>query len=191
MKAPRSGGPKECHEILPMRGPWHSSVQAIRLSDDEREQIGLAKAPGHSIGAIAKTIGRPKSTVSRELSRNSSGQRQFRGLHRKKVLAGTQPPSAGPSGFWLGQIGANVAKFFRAADIGVRLQHSFPPHAAKLFRACSSLLFGRSAPAPAADRCHFTVARIIAECEIAVLAFGRPMTIQRNTNRGSMPQFRV
>jgi IS30 family transposase len=37
------------------------------LSDDEREQIGLAKAVGHSIGAIAKAIGRPKSTVSREL----------------------------------------------------------------------------------------------------------------------------
>ena len=33
------------------------------LSDDEREQIGLAKALGHSIGAIAQAIGRPKSTV--------------------------------------------------------------------------------------------------------------------------------
>ena len=38
------------------------------LSDDEREQIGLAKALGHSIGAIAQAIGRPKSTISRELS---------------------------------------------------------------------------------------------------------------------------
>jgi hypothetical protein len=27
------------------------------LSDDEREQIGLAKALGHSIGAIAQAIG--------------------------------------------------------------------------------------------------------------------------------------
>ena len=40
------------------------------LSDDEREQIGLAKALGHSIGAIAQAVGRPKSTISRELSRN-------------------------------------------------------------------------------------------------------------------------
>ena len=40
------------------------------LSDDEREQIGLAKALGHSIGAIAQAIGRPKSTISPELSRN-------------------------------------------------------------------------------------------------------------------------
>jgi hypothetical protein len=40
------------------------------LSDDEREQIGLAKALGNAIGAIAQAIGRPKSTISRELSRN-------------------------------------------------------------------------------------------------------------------------
>jgi IS30 family transposase len=40
------------------------------LSDDERERIGLAKALGYSIGAIAQAIGRPKSTISRELSRN-------------------------------------------------------------------------------------------------------------------------
>jgi hypothetical protein len=26
----RSGGPKDCHGILPMLGPSHSSVQAIR-----------------------------------------------------------------------------------------------------------------------------------------------------------------
>jgi hypothetical protein len=29
-KLRRSGGPKECHAILPMRGRSHSSVQAIR-----------------------------------------------------------------------------------------------------------------------------------------------------------------
>ena len=29
-KLPRSGGPKECHAILPMPGRSHSSVQAIR-----------------------------------------------------------------------------------------------------------------------------------------------------------------
>jgi IS30 family transposase len=39
------------------------------LSDDEREQIGLLNAVGQSIGVIAKSIRRPKSTVSRELSR--------------------------------------------------------------------------------------------------------------------------
>ena len=46
-----------------MRGYSH-------LSDDEREQIDLLKVLGHSIGAIARAIRRPKSTISRELSRN-------------------------------------------------------------------------------------------------------------------------
>jgi IS30 family transposase len=45
------------------------------LSGDEREQIGLAKALGHSIGAIAQAIGHPKSTVWRELSRNGLPKR--------------------------------------------------------------------------------------------------------------------
>jgi Helix-turn-helix domain len=55
---------------------------AIRiLSDDEREQIGLAKALGHSIGAIAQAIGRPKSTISRELSRNKLPSGRYSPLH--------------------------------------------------------------------------------------------------------------
>ena len=51
------------------------------LSDDEREQIGLFKAFGHSIGAIAKAIRRPKSTVSRELSRNKLPSGRYSPLH--------------------------------------------------------------------------------------------------------------
>ena len=51
------------------------------MSDDEREQIGLAKAVGHSIGAIAKAIGRPKSTVSRELLRNRPPSGRYSPLH--------------------------------------------------------------------------------------------------------------
>src|SRR5271167_506582 len=51
------------------------------LSDDEREQIGPAKAVGHSIGAIAKAIGRPKSTVSRELLRNRLPSGRYSPLH--------------------------------------------------------------------------------------------------------------
>ena len=50
-------------------------------SDDEREQIGLAKAVGHSIGAIAKAIGRPKSPVSRELLRNRLPSGRYSPLH--------------------------------------------------------------------------------------------------------------
>src|ERR1700757_1489162 len=51
------------------------------LSDDEREQIGLARTLGHSIGAIAQAIGRPKSTISRELSRNKLPSGRYSPLH--------------------------------------------------------------------------------------------------------------
>jgi IS30 family transposase len=51
------------------------------LPDDEGEQIGLAKALGHSIGAIAQAIGHPKSTVWRELSRNRLPSGRYSPLH--------------------------------------------------------------------------------------------------------------
>ena len=51
------------------------------LSDDEREQIGLARTLGHSIGAIAQAIGRPKSTISRELSPNKRPSGRYSPLH--------------------------------------------------------------------------------------------------------------
>src|SRR4051794_31818498 len=41
------------------------------LLDDERDQIAALTAAGRSIGAIAKAVGRAKSTVSRELHRNA------------------------------------------------------------------------------------------------------------------------
>src|ERR1700748_3206406 len=51
------------------------------LSDDEREQIGLARTLGHSIGTIAQAIGRPKSPISRELSRNKLPSGRYSPLH--------------------------------------------------------------------------------------------------------------
>ena len=57
------------------------------LSDDERERIGLAKALGHSIGAIAHAIGRPKSTISRELSRNKLPSGRYSPLHAAGSLS--------------------------------------------------------------------------------------------------------
>jgi IS30 family transposase len=51
------------------------------LSDDERDQIGIGKALGHSIGAIARAIGRPKSTVWHELSPNRLPRGRYSPLH--------------------------------------------------------------------------------------------------------------
>ncbi len=52
-----------------------------RLSEDERDQIAVLQASGRSIGAIAKALSRAKSTVSRELSRNSLPSGRYSPLH--------------------------------------------------------------------------------------------------------------
>ena len=62
-----------------MRGYSH-------LSDDEREQIGLLKVLGYSIGAIARALRRPKSTISRELSRNRLPSGRYSPLHPPELI---------------------------------------------------------------------------------------------------------
>ena len=64
-----------------MRGYSH-------LSDDEREEIGLLKVLGHSIGAIARAIRRPKSTISRELSRKRGVETARRAGERHGAAGG-------------------------------------------------------------------------------------------------------
>ena len=44
------------------------STRICRMTKENR--LASAKALGHSIGAIEQAVGRPKSTISRELSRN-------------------------------------------------------------------------------------------------------------------------
>ena len=51
------------------------------LSDDERDQIGILRAAGRSIGAIARTLGRAKTTISRELQRNALPSGGYSPLH--------------------------------------------------------------------------------------------------------------
>src|SRR3954451_14492268 len=51
------------------------------LLDEERDQIAALKAADRSIGAIAKAVGRAKSTVSRELRRNALPSGRYSPLH--------------------------------------------------------------------------------------------------------------
>jgi transposase, IS30 family len=53
----------------------------LHLSDDEREQIGVLRAAGRSIGAIALGLGRAKSTITRELRRNRLPSGRYSPLH--------------------------------------------------------------------------------------------------------------
>ena len=51
------------------------------LSEDERDQIGVLRAAGRSMGAIARTLGRAKTTISRELQRNALPSGGYSPLH--------------------------------------------------------------------------------------------------------------
>jgi IS30 family transposase len=51
------------------------------LLDEERDQIAVMRAAGHSICAIAGALHRAKSTVSRELRRNVLPSGRYSPLH--------------------------------------------------------------------------------------------------------------
>ena len=51
------------------------------LSEDERDQIGVLRAAGRSMGAIARALSRAKATISRELQRNALPSGGYSPLH--------------------------------------------------------------------------------------------------------------
>ena len=51
------------------------------LSDEERDQIAILWAAGRSMGAIARALGRAKTTISRELQRNALSSGGYSPLH--------------------------------------------------------------------------------------------------------------
>ena len=51
------------------------------LSEPERDQIGILRAAGRSIGGIARALGRAKATISRELRRNALPSGRYSPLH--------------------------------------------------------------------------------------------------------------
>ena len=51
----------------------------VRLSLEEREEIALGIASGRSLSEIARGVGRPVSTVSREVARNG-GRGRYRAV---------------------------------------------------------------------------------------------------------------
>ena len=53
----------------------------LHLSEDERDQIGVLRAAGQSMGAIARALGRAKTTISRELQRNALPSGGYLPLH--------------------------------------------------------------------------------------------------------------
>jgi IS30 family transposase len=57
------------------------------LLDEERDQIAILRAAGHSICAIAGALQRAKSTISRELRRNALQRALFAASCRRSLSA--------------------------------------------------------------------------------------------------------
>lgn len=87
--------PGSIHIVLHRHGgiaPYKRVVRKGHLSLEEREEISRGIAAGDSVRAIAKTLGRPASTVSRELSRNGGCDRYRATKAQKRALLELRRP---------------------------------------------------------------------------------------------------
>jgi IS30 family transposase len=66
-----------------------------QLSSEERDKIAILRAKGFSISAIARNIGRNKSTISRELKRNGTNKRCLYWPHKAEQRAKERKKQAG------------------------------------------------------------------------------------------------
>lgn len=82
-------------------------VNAPRLSFEERRSIAAALSTGRSFAEIARDLGRPRSTISREVARNGGVGRYQAGraqqaaawrARRKPGLHSAEPPPPTPGG---------------------------------------------------------------------------------------------
>jgi IS30 family transposase len=66
------------------------------LSEDERDQIGVLRAVGRSMGAIVRALGRAKTTISRELQRNALPSGRYSPLHAAGARRSSSRPTSSP-----------------------------------------------------------------------------------------------
>ena len=55
------------------------------LSEDERDQIGVLRAAGRSMGAIARALGRAKATISRAAAERTPFGRVLAASRRRSL----------------------------------------------------------------------------------------------------------
>jgi len=72
-------------------------VAGVRLGVEEREAIALGLARGEPLAEIARRLGRPTSTVSREVARcGGTGRYSGRGAHRLACERARRPKTRKP-----------------------------------------------------------------------------------------------
>jgi len=95
----------------------------------QREEIGLGRARGESIRAIAETIGRAPSTVSRELRRNTDGLGRYRATTAHGLAYGRasrpKPAKLVTNQVLRGIVEADLAKKYSPEQIAGRLKVDF------------------------------------------------------------------
>jgi IS30 family transposase len=101
----------------------------LRLSFEEREQISRGVAAGESAHAIARQLGRPASTITRELNANG-GRVRYRALraHRRAIACAARPKRgklAGPSRL-RSEVEAGLVARWSPQQISARLRTDHP-----------------------------------------------------------------
>jgi IS30 family transposase len=101
----------------------------LRLSFEEREQISRGVAAGESAHAIARQLGRPASTITRELNANG-GRVRYRALraHRRAIACAARPKRgklAGPSRL-RSEVEAGLVARWSPQQISARLRADHP-----------------------------------------------------------------
>jgi IS30 family transposase len=113
--------------VRPRRG---RDLKGRCLMLPQREEIALGRARGESIRAIAATIGRSPSTVSRELRRNTDAQGRYRATtaHALAYVRASRPkPAKLVTNLRLrGKVEADLAKKYSPEQIAGRLKVDFP-----------------------------------------------------------------
>jgi IS30 family transposase len=103
------------------------------LSVAEREEIAVGLAAGESVRAIAARLGRPASTVSREIRRNSRGRRHYRALaaQGQAQWRAARPKTAKLAGNTVlrGWVQDKLEQRWSPEQISVMLKREFPDDA--------------------------------------------------------------
>jgi IS30 family transposase len=100
------------------------------LSVGEREEIAVGLAAGESLRSIAGRLGRPASTISREVARNSRGRGSYRALaaqgHAQHRAARPKTAKLAGNEELRGLVQARLKQKWSPEQISVMLRRQFP-----------------------------------------------------------------
>ena len=140
-----------------------------RLSFEEREQIALGLAAGDSARAIARRLGRPPSTVTREIARNQNTHRRpaYRASAAQRRAAGRarRPKPA--------KLATNLVL---RAEVQQRLEHN-PKHRRLASQCCNKRFRSNH------RRCHIRTSEELVQLDVAHHDRSHP------THRSRQPRF--